>query len=65
MMSYCKFCNSLIQTACASRGRWEGWNRRGGEEMLELNRIYNEGCIEGMKKIERNSINSMGMGDRV
>jgi len=22
--------------ACASRGRWGGWDRRGGEEMLEL-----------------------------
>jgi len=33
--------------------------------MIEINKIYNMDCIEGMKKIERNSINSMGMGDRV
>jgi len=40
----------LISAACASRGRWGGWDRRGGEEMLELNRLYNMDCMEGMKQ---------------
>ena len=33
-----------------SRGRWGGWDRRGGEEVLELNRLYNMDCMEGMKQ---------------
>jgi site-specific DNA-methyltransferase (adenine-specific) len=42
--------NQLSPAACASRGRWGGWDRRGGEEMLELNRLYNMDCMEGMKQ---------------
>jgi len=46
----------LDPAACASRGRWGGWDRRGGEEMLELNRIYNMDCMEGMRAIPNDSI---------
>lgn len=44
----------IIKTAWSSGlcqpGPLGGWDRRGGEEMLELNRLYNMDCMEGMKQ---------------
>ena len=33
--------------------------RKGGERMIELNRIYNMDCLEGMKLLDDNSIDSI------
>lgn len=30
--------------------------------MLEVNKIYNEDCLEGMKRIEDNSVDMIGHG---